>query len=351
MNLHHGSHRQIVLVARPDGLPVPSNFAIRRAPVPTPSEGEVLVRTLYLSIDAGLRGRLSDAFNYAASVPLGGVVRSLGIGEVLESRHEAYSPGQLLVTETGWQEYAAVVPGVTTRVIDTATAPAMAFLGVLGISGITAHIGMLDLARVGPGDTAVVSTAAGAVGSIAGQLAKAAGARTVGITGSAEKVQLCLDDYGYDACINYRDTSDLSSALAEVCPEGIDVYFDNVAADQLDAALASLAIGGRVVICGTMGIPPGVVPTGPRFERVLLARRASIQGFIWGDHQHRNEEIVASLTERYRAGGLRYREHVVHGLERAPEAFAELLTGQNLGKTIVSVGQPAGSSNRSGISR
>jgi NADPH-dependent curcumin reductase CurA len=337
MTLLPGSHRQIVLVARPDGLPVPSNFAIRRVPIPTPSEGEMLVRTLYLSIDAGLRGRLVDASNYAASVPLGGVVRSLGIGEVLESRHEAFFPGQLLVTETGWQEYAAVGPGSTTRVIDTAIAPAPAFLGVLGISGITAHIGMMDLARVGVGETAVVSTAAGAVGSLAGQLAKAAGARTVGITGSAEKVKVCLDDYGYDACIDYRSTSDLSSALAEACPDGIDVYFDNVGAEQLDAVLASLAVGGRVVICGTMGIPPGVVPMGPRYERALLARRASVQGFIWGDHHHRNEEIVASLTERYRAGELRHRQHIVHGLEKAPVAFAELLAGQNLGKTIVSV--------------
>jgi NADPH-dependent curcumin reductase CurA len=334
-------NRRVVLARRPHGPVVPGDFAVVTAPVPEPGPGETLVRTLHVSVDAGMRGRLVEAPNYAPPVALGAVVGGAAVVEVLVAGDRRFRPGELLVASTGWQDYAVLPAGAPTHPVHPG-APATASLGVLGISGVTAWVGVVGLGRVRPGDTVVVSTAAGAVGSAAGQLARAAGARTVGITGSAAKVALCTGEFGYDAAIDYHATPDLAAAVAAACPDGVDVFFDNVGGGQLDAVMVSIAVGGRILVCGTMALPAGTTPDGPRHERQLLVRRASIQGFLYGDWEDRWDEIVAELHGHWAAGRLRHREHVVVGLEAAPRAFAGLLSGENLGKTVVTVAAPGG---------
>ena len=326
-----------MLSSRPTGLPTADDYEMREGPVPSPSDGEVLVRTLYCSIDPAQRGWVLEVDNYLPAVPVGGVMRSFGVGEVVESRSKEYSVGDVVTGMTGWQEWAAMASEDIHRRIDPQVAPISTSLGVLGLTGLTAYVGMLEICEPTSGSTVVVSTAAGSVGSAAGQIAAIQGARTVGITGSDEKVRQCLDEFGFDACINYKRSTDLSADLAAACPGGIDAYFDSVGGYMLDAVLDHININSRIAICGTIGHGAGDRPTGPRVERRLLVQRALMKGFLAFDSFDRSAEIATIMSEWLRDGRLRYREEILHDLEDAPQALERVLAGQNLGKMIVQV--------------
>jgi NADPH-dependent curcumin reductase CurA len=332
---------RITLRRRPDGLPSSDDFSVDDAPMPEPSDGEVLARTLLLSIDPAMRGWVDDALNYSEPVAIGDVMRSFGLSEIVESRLAGFVAGDIVVGMPGWQEWATLGADDIYRRVDPELAPLSTALGVLGINGLTAYVGMMDIARPKPGETVVVSTAAGAVGSIAGQLAGLRQARVVGLAGSPEKCQLCLDEFGFDACIDYRRVGDLRNALARHCPDGIDAFFDNVGGEMLDAVLDHINVAARVAICGTISLRPGEASHGPRVERRLLVKRARMQGFLATDHLERMDPVVAELARYIADGGLRYREDVAPQLNDAPAALERLLAGQNTGKSIVRVAEPA----------
>ncbi len=327
--------RQVRLKSRPEGIPQAAHFEIVAAPVPELRDGEFLVRNDYLSVDPAMRGWVSAVANYSQPVGIGEVMRSFAAGEVIASRHPGYTVGEKVMGMLGWQEHAVSDGAQITRKVRESDLPLSTSLGILGLNGVTAYLALLEVGAPRPGDTVVVSTAAGAVGATVGQIAKLAGCRTVGIAGGATKAALCRNEFGYDAAIDYK-AGDLDAALAAACPRGIDVYFDNTAGAISDAALRHLAIGARVVVCGTAAVaswdPP---PTGPRVERHLLVKRARLQGFVIFDHQHRYEEAVSRLADWVRAGKLRYREDILDGIEQAPGAIAGLYRGENLGKRLI----------------
>jgi NADPH-dependent curcumin reductase CurA len=328
-------NRQVRLKARPTGIPQAEHFEIVEAPVPQPREGQVLVRNLYLSVDPAMRGWVNAAANYSEPVAIGAVMRSLAAGRVEASRHRDFAAGDLVSGWFGWQDYAAVdVSAIDRKVTDT-DLPLSTSLGVLGLNGVTAYFGLLDVGQPRAGETVVVSTAAGAVGSCVGQIAKIVGCRTVGIAGGAEKVSLCREAFGFDAAIDYK-AGDLAVGLAAALREGADVYFDNTAGPISDAVHRQLRVGGRVVICGTASVanwdPP---PEGPRLERALLVKRLRMQGFVVLDYKARYSEAITALAHWIRAGRLRYREHILDGIEHAPGAIAALYRGENLGKQLI----------------
>jgi NADPH-dependent curcumin reductase CurA len=269
-------------------------------------------------------------------------MRSFTLGEVVQSKHPDYTPGELVYGRQGWQEWAVSDGADIDRRVNPADGPVTAALHVLGLNGITAWFGLLEAGEPKAGETVVVSTAAGAVGSVVGQIAHIKGCRAVGITGSAAKVRQCLDEFGYDAALDYKAEVDLAAALGVACGQGVDVYFDNTGGAISDAVLAHLKVGARIVICGTMGIPdagPGEPPPeGPRPNRALLVARARMQGFLVLDHMHRADEAVAELAQWLREGRLRYAEDITDGLENAPDALVRLLAGENRGKMLVRVG-------------
>ena len=329
------ANRQVVLASRPAGIPGPEHFRIREAPRPEIGEGEFLVRNLYLSVDPAMRGWVNTAANYSEPVGIGEVMRAIAVGEVVESRHPDRAVGDLVCGLFGWQDFAASDGDDVWFGHDPRTAPPTAALGVLGINGLTAYFGLLEVGQPKPGETVVVSTAAGAVGSAVGQIAKIEGCRAVGIAGSAEKVRLCREAFGYDAAIDYR-ADDLDAALAEACPDGIDVYFDNTAGAISDAVYRHLAPRARVAVCGTAALASwDPWPAGPRVERHFLVKRARLQGFLLFDFVERFAEARARLLDWMKAGKLRYREHILDGLDRAPGAIAMLYAGGNTGKLIV----------------
>lgn len=328
-------NRQVVLKSRPSGIPQAENFEIVEAAIPALENDQVLVRNLYLGAEPAMRGWVSAVANYSEPVPIGGVMRSFAVGRVAESRHKDYRPGELVTGLFGWQEYAVADGRNIQRKIADNGLPASTALGVLGLNGFTAYFGLLDIARPERGETVVVSTAAGAVGSCVGQIAKIKGCRTVGIAGGAAKTRLCTEEFGYDAAIDYK-AGGLDRALAEACPQGLDVYFDNTAGAISDAVMKQLRPGARIIVCGTASIaswdPP---PTGPRVERHLLVKRARMQGLLVLDYADRYPEALAALTEWVRAGKIRYREEMLEGLEQAPDSIAGLYRGENLGRRII----------------
>ncbi len=329
-------NRQIRLRARPNGIPQAEHFELAEAPVPELRDGQFLVRNEYLSVEPAMRGWVSAVANYAKPVGIGEVMRSFAAGEIVASRHPAYQEGDKVMGLLGWQRYAVADGSSITRKVKETDLPLSLSLGILGLNGVTAYFALLDVGQPRPGDTVVVSTAAGSVGSAVGQIAKIAGCRTVGIAGGTVKTTLCRELFGYDAAIDYKGDEGLDAALARACPTGVDVYFDNTAGPISDSVMGRLATGARVVICGTASVaswePP---PMGPRVERHLLVKRARIQGFLVFDYQHRYEEAVARLAEWVRAGSLQYREDILEGLESCPDAIAGLYRGENLGKRLV----------------
>jgi NADPH-dependent curcumin reductase len=329
------TNRQIRLSSRPEGMPSAANFELVRADVPPVPDGGVLRRTIYLSLDPYMRGRMSDAKSYAASVALGDVMCGHTVSEVVESRHPRFKPGTIVAGYDGWQEFAAS-DGSDIRAVDPKTAPIRTAVGVLGMPGMTAYIGLLDIAQMKPGDTVVVSAASGAVGAVAGQLAKIKGGRAVGIAGSLDKCRYVVDELGFDACINYK-TDDLVPALTAACPNGVDVDFENVGGDVFAAVLRVLNRGARIALCGLIAEYNATSSTpGPNL-RPLLVSRAMIKGFIVSDHYDRFPAFLHECTPLVASGRLKHREDLVQGLEQAPSALIRLFEGRNFGKLIVQV--------------
>jgi NADPH-dependent curcumin reductase CurA len=326
-------NRQITLASRPQGEPQDSDFALVEADVPEPGPGEVLVRALYVSVDPYQRGRMSEARSYAKSLELGDVITAQAVGKVVKSSSSRLQEGDVVVGQLGWQEY-AVVPAHQLREVPPGIPPTTA-LHVLGTTGLTAYFGLLDVGHPKPGDTVVVSGAAGAVGQLVGQIAKLQGCRTVGIAGGPEKVQDLTAEYGYDAGIDYKG-EDVNAALKAACPDGIDVYFDNVGGQITDLVLLRLALHGRVVVCGQISQYNNQQPElGPRNLGLLIVHRARIEGFLVTDYLHRADEAIGRLARWLAEGKLRYSEHVTEGIENAPRAFMGMLRGENRGKALV----------------
>ncbi len=330
------ANRQVLLKRRPEGIPQAEHFELVSRPLPEVAEGQFLVRNRFLSVDPAMRGWVGAVANYSKPVGLGEVMRSRDVGEVVQSRHPDYALGEKVVGWFGWQEYAVSDGrGVIRRVAET-DLPLSAALGVLGMNGVTAYFGLLDVGQPRPGETVLVSTAAGAVGSAVGQIAKIMGCRTVGIAGGAEKTRLCRAEFGFDAAIDYKAAADLDAAIAAACPAGVDVYFDNTSGRISDAVLRHINKRARIVICGTASQPSwDPWPNGPRVERHLLVKSARMEGFLVFDYESRTGEAVPRLAEWVRQGKLRYREDILDGLEQAPDAIAGLYRGENMGKRLI----------------
>ena len=332
-----GSRRSLLLRHRPSGEPRAEDFALVEDPIPAPGPGEVLTRTILLSIDPYMRGRLSDRASYAAPVAIGGVMTGETLGEVLASEAPDFAPGDIVVGSRGWQTHSVSAAAALTR-IDRHAAPLGAFLGVLGMPGTPADSGRKDIGQPRPGETVVVSAAAGAVGSVAGQLAKRAGARVVGVAGGPDKCLWVQEALGFDDCVDHR-AADLPGALREACPNGIDVYFENVGGAVQEAVFSQLNVHSRVVMCGMIAqYNAGTFPPGPNLGFVV-GKRVRIEGLIVFDKPERFGEWRALAAPWVRDGSLRHRETVVDGLESAPEALRQVLRGGNFGKMLVRVGK------------
>lgn len=332
------THRRIVLASRPQGMVGLDNFRLEEVPVPTPGPGQVLVRQIYQSLDPYMRGRMNDGPSYAAPVPVDGVMEAGGVGEIVASQHPDWPVGSIVEGRLGWQEY-VVPPYERLRKINPALAPISTANGVLGMPGMTAYFGLLDVGAPRVGDTVVVAAASGAVGAVVGQIARIMGCRVVGIVGSQAKADYIVDELGFDAAINYR-TQNLMSALGEACPNGIDVYFENVGGAIWDAVCEHLALGARVAVCGriaeyNLGEPELV----PRNMRFFIPKRVRMQGFLVYDFYHRWPEGLARMASWIKSGELKYREDVVDGIENAPAAFLKLFQGENFGKLLVKLGE------------
>ena len=327
-------NRRITLAARPVGFPQESDFALVESELPQPGPGEVLVRARWLSLDPYMRGRMSEARSYARATQLGEVMTGQVVGEVAESQDGRFAPGDHVVGQLGWQEH-AVARGGALRKLDLDLAPPQAYLHALGTTGLTAYFGLVDVSRPKPGDTVVVSGAAGAVGQIVGQLARIAGCRTVGIAGGPEKVADLTRVYGYDVGIDYK-ADDVNAALKEACPRGVDVYFDNVGGALSETVFRRLAVGARVAICGQISQYNLTEPElAPRNLGFLIVFRATLQGFLVSDYVHRFDEALTRLGGLLADGRLVTTEDVTEGLEHAPRAFIGMLRGENRGKTLV----------------
>lgn len=330
-----GINRQIRLKSRPTGIPKAENFEFTEVPIPEPAEGQVLVRNQYVTAEPAMRGWVSAVANYSEPVPLGGVMRSPAAGVVIASRHPDYDIGDPVTGFFGWQHYAAVEASAIQRKVTERDLPLSVSLGVMGLNGVTAYFGLLDIGQPRRGETVVVSTAAGAVGSCVGQIARIKGCRTVGIAGGSEKAQLCREAYRYDQTVDYK-SADFERALEAACPQGVDVYFDNTAGAISDAVMKHLNVGARVVICGTASVSSwDPIPLGPRVERTLLVKRARMQGLIVFDFMARFPEAWDALAAWVRSGEIRYREDILDGLDKAPDAIAGLYRGENMGKRII----------------
>ncbi len=332
------THRTVVLSSRPEGIPQAAHFRIETAPIPRPAEGQVLIRNRFLSVEPAMRGWVNAVANYSTPVGIGEVMRSFAAGDIVESRHPDWAVGTSVTGMFGWQEYAAVDPSAIDYRVDTTDLPLSASLGVLGINGITAHYGLLKIGQPRHGETVLVSTGAGAVGSIVGQIAKLHGCNTIAVTGGELKRSLCTTRFGYDYAVDYK-RDDFASELAIACKGGIDIYFDNTSGAISDAVIPYLNVGARVIICGTASVaqwdPP---PMGPRVERHLLVKRARMQGFVILDHKDHYARARADLAHWVREGTLQFEEDILDGIAHAPDAIAGLYRGENLGKRLIRVG-------------
>jgi NADPH:quinone reductase len=330
-------NRVVTLASRPTGVPDESNFELVEQPVPEPGPGEVLVRVLWTSVDPYQRGRMSEARSYAKPVQVGEVMTAQGVGEVVESSDPRFEPGDLVVGQLGWQDHAVVRAGSLRKVPRELDPPTLA-LHVIGATGFTAYFGLLDVCRPKPGDTVVVSGAAGAVGQIVGQIAKLMGCRTVGVAGGPEKAADLRELYGYDAAIDYKN-ADVRASLKEACPEGVDVYFDNVGGEISAAVHRRLNVGARIAICGQISQYNAGRPEPSFHPGLLIVFRATMQGFLVSDYAHRFDEAARRLARWVGEGRLHWREDVTDGLENAPRAFLGMLRGENRGKALVKVAE------------
>jgi hypothetical protein len=331
------SNRQWVFAERPDGEPEASSFELREGDVPEPQHGELLVEVRYLSVDPYMRGRMDDRDSYAEPWDVGDVMRGAVVGEVVESESDAYDAGDLVTGNGTWADY-SLLDAEHVSPVDPSVADLPAYLGVLGMPGRTAYFGLLEVGEPQPGDTVVVSGAAGAVGSVVGQIATLNGCRVVGFAGSEEKVDWLTEDLGFDAAIDYTRTDDYRAALDDAAPDGVDVYFDNVGGPITDAVFTRLNVDARVAVCGQIAhYNDEEVPTGPRKLPQLIAPRAKVQGLLVSDFATRFGTASERLGSWVASGDLTHRETVVDGLENAPDAFLGLFSGDNVGKQVVSV--------------
>lgn len=329
-------NRQFLLAARPEGMIRETDFRMVESPLPAVRDGEILVRARYLSVDPYMRGRMSAARSYAASAEIGEVMIGGGVAEVVESRNKAFRTGDIVNFQMGWQEY-AISTGENVRKVDPSLAPISTAVGILGMPGLTAYYGVTEICAVKPGETFVVSGAAGAVGSAAGQIASILGAHAVGIAGGPQKVNYILRELGFHDAIDYKANPDISAALRETCPHRVDAYFDNVGGTTTDAVLAYLNTHARVGICGQISQANDSGPSiGPRMYRHLLVARARVQGFLIWDFK-RQEEALVELAGWIKSGDLKYHEDVIEGFENMPKALIGLFLGENIGKRVVRV--------------
>jgi NADPH2:quinone reductase len=331
------TNRVFVLAERPTGLPAADTFELTERSVPDPGPGEALVRTLYMSVDPYMRGRMRDAESYAEPWNVGAPLQAGVVGEVVESNGAGFEPGDVVTGELDWADY-ATVPGPELTQIDPDRAPITAYLGVLGMPGHTAYFGVTEVAQPQAGRTFIVTGAAGAVGSVAGQIAKLNGARVVGFAGSEEKVDFIENELGFDAGINYKATDDYRTALADAAPDGVDAYFDNVGGPITDAVFQHLNVDARVAVCGQISLYNATeVPTGPRKLGTLIQTRATVEGFLVRDFSERFQKATRQLGKWVQSGELQYRETITEGLENAPNGFLGLFEGENIGKQLVKV--------------
>jgi NADPH-dependent curcumin reductase len=324
-------NRRVLLASRPSGWVTEADFRIEAAPLPEPAQGEVLVRNLWLSLDPYMRGRMSDAKSYVKGVELGEVMVGQTVGEVVESRHPTLKAGDKVLTQLGWQLYGATKEAMR---VDERRTPLSAYLGVLGMPGMTAYFGLKEIGQPKTGETVVVSAASGAVGSVVGQLARLWGCRAVGIAGGPAKCDYVRNELGFDACVDYK-AGELAPALKEACPKGVDVYFDNVGGEIFDTLLARMNLHARVVVCGLISDYNATQPYAIRNWRAVLVNRIRLQGMIVFDWKERYGEALGALAGYFGQGRLKYRESVVEGLENAPRGLIALLKGENFGKQLV----------------
>jgi NADPH:quinone reductase len=328
-------NRQITLASRPVGYPKQSDFGMVEGPAPSPAEGQVLIRIIYLSLDPYMRGRMNDGSSYAQGLKIGDVMVGGTVGKVVESKHPDYRKGDIVEGWLGWQEY-AVSDGSNLRKVDPNLAPVSTALGVLGMPGLTAYFGMLEVAQPRAGDVVVISGAAGAVGSVAGQIAKMQGCRVVGIAGTDAKINYLVGELGFDAAFNYKSVENYYQVLREICPDGIDVYFDNVGGTITDAVFRLLRSGARIAICGQISQYNLEKPeTGPRILPALLVKQARAEGFLVSQFAQRSAEGLQQLATWVRDRKIKYREDIVEGIQNAPVAFIGMLQGHNMGKQLV----------------
>lgn len=334
-------NRRIILKTRPVGAPKLEDFELQDAPAPVPQEGQLLLRTEYLSLDPYMRGRLSDAESYATPVAVGDVIVGGTVSIVEESKHPNFQPGDRVLSFNGWQTF-ALSDGRGLMKLDARLTPPSLALGILGMPGFTAYMGLLDIGQPQAGETVVVAAASGPVGSVVGQIGKIKGCRVVGIAGGEDKCKFVVDELGFDACID-RKSPDLRGQISAACPKGIDVYFENVGGPVFDAVLPLLNTKARVPLCGLIAhyndteLPPGPNRL-PQFTRAILTKRLKVQGFIiTEDYRHQFKEFFTQMSAWLGEGKLKYREDVVCDLENAPHAFIGLLEGKNFGKLVVHV--------------
>ena len=332
--------RRIVLASRPTGEPTPQNFRSEDVPLPKPGPGQVLLRTLWLSLDPYMRGRMSEGPSYAAPVGIGETMVGGTVNEVIASNNPDFAVGNIVLAHTGWQTH-ALSDGKGLRELDPKLAPVSTAVGILGMPGMTAYAGLLEIGKPQPGETVVVAAASGPVGSLVGQIAKIKGARAVGIAGGAKKCAYVKDELGFDDCVDHR-AGDFPERLAAACPKGVDVYFENVSGAVFDAVLPLFNPFARMPVCGLIsqysatGLPPG--PNGlPVLMRAVLTKRLTIRGFIVSDFAAKQGEFLRDVSAWLKEGRIKYREDVVDGLEHAPAAFIGLLKGENFGKMLVRV--------------
>ena len=329
--------REIHLRSRPHGLPTAENFALVNVELPAPGEGQVLVRNRFLSVDPYMRGRMRDTRSYTPPFGLDEPLTGGAVGEVVISASDQFAAGDFVLHMLGWREY-ALVDGRGLTKVDPSLAPLQSYLGVLGMPGMTAYVGLLDIGKPQPGETVFVSGAAGAVGSEVCQIAKIQGCRVVGSAGSAAKTRWLKEVAGVDEAINYKETNNLRRALKQACPDGIDVYFENVGGAHLEAALQYMNNYGRIAVCGMISMYNATAASpGPANLTLMIGRRLHMQGFIVSDHPERRDDFLRDVSGWMREGQLKWEETILEGIERAPEAFIGLFHGENLGKMLVEV--------------
>lgn len=327
-------NRQIILKSRPHGVPQPDDFEVRHAAIGDLGGGEFLVENHFLSVDPAQRGYVNDENNYALPLPLGSVMRAMAVGKVIRTRHPDFIENEFLYGWFGWQDYCVATPSAVLRRVDPSQAPISFAAGLLGINGLTAHLALQDIGKPKQNEVVLVTAAAGAVGSIVGQLAKQLGCRPIAVVGSEAKGHRCVGEYGYTAYLNYNRP--LEDALRELCPGGVDIFFDNTGGEIADTVIRHMAIFGRVIQCGTMSITSwNPNPLGPRNEREILTRRLKVEGFVIFDHIARFEETAVRLAQMVADGELHYAEDISTEIAGAPQALVDVYSGKNRGKRLI----------------